>query len=251
MFKLKENSLPKLHIPHFECDKKLDKKLDNFDLSSLLNRYHCLAFIGAAGSGKTSIAISFLTSRDLFKGVFTKILLCMPLTSRHSLKDNPLESLPPEQLFDELTDESLARMQDIASNEVAENGQTLIIFDDVQHALKIDSIERELIRINSNRRHNRTCLWFCVQNYIKLPKSLRQGLTNIFFFSISKSDLGSLHKELVTIPQDQFDYVMEYFKTYKKNEENKHSFLFWDKETNRLFLNWDEIQFHNTIKLIE
>ena len=237
---------PKLIVPHFACDVKLDEKLDEFELTSLMNRLHCCAFIGRAGSGKTSIALSMLQSKSIFRKVFTKILVCMPATSIASLKKNPFKNLPPGQIFNELTLDSLQSMSDMAKKEAeekkpgGEKGRTLMIFDDVQAAMKVPAIERLLVHCNNNRRHRRTCIWICAQNYIKIPKSLRQGLTDMFLFSISKCDLASLHSELLEIPEATFEKIAAMFKKYRSEPHHAHSFLYWNA-SQRFFLDFDEV----------
>ena len=160
---------PNLKTPAFQCDAKIHAKLDDFELSALLNRSHCCAMVGRAGSGKTSIALSMLLSGQLFRKCFSKILVCMPATSRASLRKDPFKQLPPGQVCDGLDLPALQSMFDIARNEAKDDGRTLIILDDCQSAFKLTPIERLLVHMNNNRRHNRLCIWILCQNYVKMP----------------------------------------------------------------------------------
>lgn len=238
---LLHHEAPQLRIPSFAVDGKLAPKLDDYELSSLLNRSHCAAFVGRAGSGKTSMAVSMLQSKDLFKKVFTQILVCMPATSRASLKKNPFELLPPGQIFDELTLPNLETMFAMAQAEAKKEGSTLIIFDDCQSAMKLTAIERLLVHMNNNRRHQRMCLWICCQNLIKLPRSLRMGLTNLFLFSVSKADMGQIHEELLEISEPVWMRVCKLFKADKAKPGHERDFLFIDVRDQRFFLTWSEI----------
>eukprot|EP01041_Mallomonas_annulata_P011714 gene11714-24552_t len=58
---------------------------------------------GKAGSGKTSLLINSLVAKKanrVYRKVFDKIILVMPMNSRKSLKDNPLDDLPEDQTFE-------------------------------------------------------------------------------------------------------------------------------------------------------
>ena len=109
-------------------------------------------------------------------------------------------------------------------------------------ALKVPAIQRLMVHLNSNRRHRKTCLWFCVQNYEKLPKQLRMGLTNMFLFSISRNDLRWIHEELLEIPEAVWERVCLLFKQHKSHPGNEHSFLYWSAEPARFYLNYDELE---------
>jgi len=49
-----KNPIPKLKMPTFSVDTKLDKKLDDYELTKLMNKSNYSLFLGKAGSGKTS-----------------------------------------------------------------------------------------------------------------------------------------------------------------------------------------------------
>jgi putative ribosome biogenesis GTPase RsgA len=66
MLKLKNNKKPNLNIPSFSVDNKLKDKLDNIEIFKLMNKSHFALFLGKAGSGKSSLVISFLNSKDAF-----------------------------------------------------------------------------------------------------------------------------------------------------------------------------------------
>ena len=59
MLKLKTNKKPYLNISSFSVDNKLKDKLDNIELFKLMNKSHFALFLGKAGSGKSSLVISF------------------------------------------------------------------------------------------------------------------------------------------------------------------------------------------------
>ncbi len=67
MIKIKKNKIPILNRPCFLCDEKIHDKLDNVDIYKLMNKSHFGVFCGMPGSGKSSMAISFLNSHQDFK----------------------------------------------------------------------------------------------------------------------------------------------------------------------------------------
>ena len=57
---IKKNTAPELRMPAFLVDGELSSKLNDFELTKLLNKHNFTLFLGRAGSGKSSLAISFL-----------------------------------------------------------------------------------------------------------------------------------------------------------------------------------------------
>ena len=85
---IKQNKKPKLCMPSFNVDNELSSKLNEYEITKLMNKSNFTLFLGRAGSGKTSLMTSFLKSPQLFKKVYHTIFLFMPSNSRSSLKDN-------------------------------------------------------------------------------------------------------------------------------------------------------------------
>ena len=64
-----------------------------------MNKSHFALFLGKAGSGKSSLVISFLNSKEAFKKCFHNIFLFCPANSRSSIKDDIWEkNLEEEQI---------------------------------------------------------------------------------------------------------------------------------------------------------
>jgi KaiC/GvpD/RAD55 family RecA-like ATPase len=80
------------------------------------NKSFFMLICGKAGSGKTSLLINALTSKKenrIYRKVFDKILLVMPNNSRQSIKNNPFDDLPTDQLFTEMSDAVIEKIKDI------------------------------------------------------------------------------------------------------------------------------------------
>ena len=182
---LRKHTAPKLKLPSFQVDYKLSKYLDDDPLLKYINKSSAISFIGRAGSGKTSLMTGLLQTRRKFKKVFHKIYLFMPSYSRSSMSDCIFDCLPQDQIYNQLTLESLQEVYDKIEENTKEKLLSLIIFDDVQDGFKGDA-EKLLLRIINNRRHLRTTLFLVCQSYRKMPLDVRKALTNHFLFNLSK-----------------------------------------------------------------
>jgi DNA replication protein DnaC len=93
-------------VPQFLCDHELHKRVT----APLPNGHHFACITGPAGSGKTSMAVSMLTSKQCYKKVFHEVHCIMPAHSRASLKDDIFKGHP--RCYDELDYGTLAQIQD-------------------------------------------------------------------------------------------------------------------------------------------
>ena len=235
MLKLKTNKKPMLNIPSFNVDGKLKNNLDNIEIFKLMNKSHFSLFLGKAGSGKSSLVISFLNSKDAFKKCFHNIFLFCPSNSRSSIKDDFWENnLETEQIYDDLNIDNLIDAYSKIELDADNNFKSLIILDDVQKNLKGDC-EKLLLHIINNRRHNRICIWICCQNYKTIPLQVRYALTDLFIFEVGKGELENIYEELTEIDKNKFNIITN--NAYKVD----HSFLYLNCLSQRLFNNWDEI----------
>ena len=234
--KIYKNKKPKLKLPTFTVDGELSKKLNDYEITKLMNKSNVSLFLGKAGSGKTSLMTSFLKTPELFYRVYHNIYLFMPPNSRASLKDNFFDKrIPEEQIYDTLDYENLDEVFNIIQSNADENYLSLIIFDDVQKYLKDNAIQKLLLNIINNRRHLKTSLFFCCQNYISIPRMIRQGLTDIFVFKINKTEMENIFLEQFEQYKDDFTKIM------KLCYNEPHNFLYINTNSQRLFQNWDEI----------
>jgi len=235
MLKLKNNKKPYLNIPSFSVDNKLKDKLDNIEIFKLMNKSHFALFLGKAGSGKSSLVISFLSSKDAFKKCFHNIFLFCPANSRSSMKDDFWENnLEEEQIYDDLTIDNLIDAYSKIEQDSLLGFKSLIILDDVQKNLKGDC-EKFLLHIINNRRHNRICIWICCQNYKTIPLQVRLTLTDLFIFKVGKQEIENIYEELTEIDKNKFNIITN--NAYK----NLGDFLYLNCLSQRLFNYWDEI----------
>lgn len=234
--KVKKNNAPNLKLPKFSVDGELHSKLNDYDITKLMNKSNFTLFLGRAGSGKSSLLISFMKTPELFKKVYSKIFLFMPAGSRSSINDSFFEKyLSSDQIFDELNYENLQKVYDIAQEIAEDNGQTLIIFDDVQKAFRDTQIAKLFLSMVNNRRHGRLSLWLAMQNYKSLVPQIRMGLTDIFVFKINKTEMQTIFEEHIEQHKENFIELLKY--VFK----NPHDFMYLNTGSQRIFSNWDEI----------
>ena len=236
MIKIINNKEPKLKRPHFLVDGELDERLNDFEITKLMNKSNFTLFLGKAGSGKTSMIISLLNTPTLFKKVYHTIYLFMGKNSRDSIKGGFFDKqIPPEQIFDELTIESLDEVYERIKEDADEGYKSLIILDDVQKQLKDKDVEKQLLHMVNNRRHLKLSIWCANQNYINLPRAVRMGLTDMFVWHVNKKEMENIFIEQVEQHKDRFNDVLNLlFKT-------QHAFFYINTNSQRIFNNWNEI----------
>ena len=234
---IKKNDSPKLKRPEFSVDCELHPKLNNFEITSLMNKSNFTIFLGKPGSGKSTLSISMLNTPALFRKCYHTIILFCPTGSRNSIKGDFWDYLPEEQIYDEVNPENLQEAYEVAQ-ENSENGyQALIIFDDVQKYFKEAENEKLLLHFCNNRRHSRLSLWFACQNFMQISRKIRMGITDAFIFKVSKTEMENIFTELIEDNKDKFTEIL------KLCYQEPHSFMYINTSSQRIFSNWDEIIF--------
>lgn len=228
---------PKLKFPEFKVDEPLSKHLDD-PLLSNMNKSFCCSLLGSAGSGKTSLMVSFIQTPKYFKKVFHKIYIFMPNSSRNSMKNNVFNILPDDQLFEGVSYEILSEVYDKLLESTDNNHKSLLVFDDVQSYLKTKEVELNLLHIIANRRHLRCSIFIVAQNYNKIPKNIRQSFTDLFLFNVGKEEYVNIFKENINLSKDDFSIVLKEYRKIKKNESNSFIYIH-DKD--KIFINWNEL----------
>lgn len=233
---IKKNNCPNLSKVNFACDKELSSKLNQYEMvRDHLNKYNTTLLIGTQGSGKTSLLINFV--KKLYKKVFDRVYVFMPATSRQSLNPNIFDVLPEEQLFEELNEETITKVYEEVK-ELSEDGKkTLIIYDDVQRALKNKFVLNSLKNIIANQRHLHVVNLILVQNFFALHKSLREIVNNVVLFKLGKSQTEKVFNEIIEIHRDKFDKIRDMV------YDEKYNWLFVNVASQRIYKKFDEIVF--------
>lgn len=236
MIRIEHHDAPALKRPAFTVDGELNHKMNQYPLLANLNRNFCASFLGKAGSGKTSLLCSFMQSKNVFKRVFSKIIVFCPQYSRASMKKCIWDCLPPGQVFDDLTPDNISKaMGMVEANR--ELGQTLIVFDDVQMAYKNVHVQPFLLRMQSNRRHLHLSMAIIAQSYRKIDRQFRSGFSDVFAFRLSKGDYADMFEELVTVPKHAWENIVQ---SYRRNDL-EHNFIYISVTMQKYFIGYDEV----------
>jgi len=177
---------------------------------------------------------------------FDKVYVVSP--SLKTAKDNPFESLPPEQIENELTVDFLDRFV----NEVSESGEkVLLLLDDVVNDIrKNKGVDKTLAKILYNRRHitadggdeaNGVTCWLTTQSYNRIPLMIRKVANGIVAFKLKNvKEIMSIFDEFVIgLTKEQFLDILKYV------FQNPYDFLFMNFDNP-----WDEVYHRNFNQLV-
>lgn len=237
LIKIKAHRQVELKVPQFKVDSILSTKLTEQPLLKHMNTHFACALIGAAGSGKTTLAMGLIATPNLYKRVFHKIYIFMPENSMSSIKNNVFMELPQDQIYNELTVDKLIECFEKVEANAKEEINSLVVFDDVQQFLK-GPAESLLLHMINNRRHNRLSVMILAQSYIKIPRMARQAFTDLFLFRLSKGDYDRIFDELVHLDRTTWSLLQMEF--LKEQKEAPNSFLYMSSKSQKYFINWNE-----------
>jgi len=219
---------PNMKLAQFNCDGGLHEKLNKYPFTQLFNRHQSTLILGKAGQGKTSLILSLFSSNRLLKKVYDCVILFQPYSSRDSIKEGDaiFDVLPEEQLFPELTEETLEEAVDIIDECAGEGLNSVIILDDVSASLKDKGVEKELKRLNWNKRHRKLSFFFLSQSYYAVVKDVRKMFNYIIVFKVAPMELKVIIEENL---QGNYD----------KKIINELAKMVFDKKFNYLLINCD------------
>jgi hypothetical protein len=231
---IKINDKPHLPKCEFLCDKPIHEKLNDYELTRFMNCHSTNLFCGKSASGKTSLLYSFFKSKKLLKKCYSTIYVFQPSRSRQSMSDKLFDTLPADQLYEELDYESLNEvMTKCKASDPSENNA--ILFDDMGAYLKDTEILKLLKELIMNRRHLHVSCFFLSQTYKSVPKEIRKLFSNIFLFRVSKHELEDVFSELIEQRKDDVLAIS------KLVFDKPFQYLFINTDTQRLFKGFDEI----------
>lgn len=223
----------------FSCD-DIDETIPK-PLPQSLNFHWIIA--GKPGSGKTCLILNLICKRGkMMNKKFERIFLFSPSLS--TMKDNPFEELPPEQVFSELSVEVLEQVLE----DIKDTGEkVLFLIDDCVNDLnKSSALQRLMCKILMNRRHlcgegGSVSVILTTQVYNKIQAPIRKTASHIsIYHTKNKRELETIFDELITIPKNDFFEILNF--TFK----NKHDFLYLDvnkDHKNMYHRNFNKLEF--------
>lgn len=235
MIQIKKNKSLKLDIPNFICDDGINPNLNNYPMLSHFNKYCFTGVIGKPGSGKTSLIMSWLTSKKVFRKVFHHVLVVMPSSSINSMKKSPFKDHPEDKMYNELNFDTLSTIKQRLEETSEKKQNTLLIMDDIGASLKNNSIKNLMREIIYNRRHLKVSIIVLLQSYLSLEKEIRKLFNNVIMFKPSKVEFENLFDELFETNKDVALDIMNI--AYEK----PHDYIVLNVDTQKIYKGYDEI----------
>jgi len=192
-------------------------------LPQVLNFF--MVIVGRPGSGKTNLLLNLTAKHGrAFNKKFDKVFLWSP--SLGTVNNDPFETLPDEQKFDDLTAENLQGVLD----EIDSSGdRCLFIWDDIISNFKNNGpLEKLCHKVLMNRRHlagsgGSVSVILTSQVFNKTPAVLRKVATHLILFSTkNKKELITIFDELILVPKAEFYAILSHC------FQRKYDFLYID-----------------------
>jgi DNA replication protein DnaC len=209
MITIKELKKPKLGNVKMSCDKVIHKKLTEFPMTNdAWSTNNFTVIVGRMGQGKTSLLTNLV--KNVFNKCFENIYLVMPESSRTSIENDIFtKHLPPDQLYDTLTEDGLTEIYERLQETTKEKENSMLIIDDFQAQLKDKDIIKVLQKIITKMRHLRVTIFLLQQNFQALQKPLRELVSNLVIFNVGKSQLSKLFQEIVQMDKDKYEKLIK------------------------------------------
>ena len=201
----------------------------------------CISIVGPAGSGKTSVMLSMIKSKDGYRKRFHKIICVIPSSSLNSLKANPLEDLPDNQKFEELTEDNLDDIIGMIEENREEDLLTLLLMDDVSQSLQDPHLLKKMMRLYLNRRHLKLSIMSIGHSLTgkgALPYTIRKNCSHLILFKPSSS-LDILNTDFLNMKKEKFKELMDYV------YQDPHDHLMIELSMNKLYRNFNPLSIKN------
>lgn len=227
-----------IRLPKIACDGIIDKCIP----PPLPNTSFFMAVIGAPGSGKSSTAVSLLTSKGLarcYRKAFNHVYVICPAHSLHSYANDPFKNHARDKIFHDLTEQSLGAIEARLEESSLEDETSLIFIDDCAIQLKDKAVQRSLNRAIANRRHLRTSIIIISQSFRYMPLSTRRLLSHLIFFkAANRKERDLVHEEMLShISEKAFDEI------YKFAFQERHDHLMVSVNDGKLYRNFNSLEF--------
>jgi len=217
--------------PKFKCDTALKDVPEPLPQNVSFN----MVLVGKPGSGKSSLATNIITNP--LRKKYHSIFIVIPKNSMNSYACNPFQSINEDQIFHDLTIDTLLEIHGRVSANSEENLNSLLYIDDQAANLKKSNIQQTFKELLYNRRHLRLGIINSVQRLTTIPKALRAVTQLLIIFKpANKAEGNILFDEMVNLERAEFVKLMNY--TFR----DKHDHLLIVLHQDKYYRNFNKIE---------
>lgn len=239
---IEDNKLSKLFKAH-------DKDVVDKEAPLLKNTKAVqMMIIGPKRSGKTSLILSLLSHKSLYKNYFHNIFLISPSSSDGKMKQLINEIDKDGKYYKDLTESNIQTIISYIKGEQQKIKQTekktgkkhppiynLLILDDVVADLPRSFKKNIITSLFLNARHINLSTMIVSQVYKGIPSQIRKQTDIIYTFPVIESEIEAMNTDF-KVPKEIFDLAFK--------EEDDHPFLTINvvsKNKPRYFRKFDKI----------
>lgn len=211
-------------------NKDLVKKNPLYDLNIIPNHPSRTLFSGASGSGKTSLLMNLLVEKMFYHNYFDMIFIFSPsyhnddlyrlFESFYEKKDEKKAKKikTTYQIFHGIDEEVIQEVLDRQTAIITEKGihkspRVLFLFDDCIAEKNMKS--RALLTLMTRSRHYNASVWITTQSLMKIDRSYRMQISNLFIFKPTPSEIEKIVDEFRNMHIHP-DTLREYISTSTK-----------------------------------
>ena len=217
--------------PKFKCDTALKDVPEPLPQNVSFN----MVLVGKPGSGKSSLATNIITNP--LRKKYHSIFIVIPKNSMNSYACNPFQSIDEEQIFNDLTIDTLIEIYGRVSANAEEGLNSLLYIDDQAANLKKSNIQQTFKELLYNRRHLRLGIINSVQRLTTIPKAIRSvSQLLIIFKPCNKAEGNILFDEMINLEKKEFIKLMNY--TFK----DKHDHMLIVLHEDKYYRNFNKIE---------
>jgi len=230
-FTIKENKDLNIDKVPMTCD-NLDKDDLRLEKLGLPIKNSAVYMVGPPRSGKSNLIYQLLHKKQFYKKYFDEIHIFSP--SLHTFQKRFL-------ILDECTHNEFNedKIEEIL-NGFDYTEKNLLLFDDMISQINKAGKSSLLRKIFFNRRHKGATIWLTSQRYNLLDLSLRNNISHLLLFKISKAELELIHDEKITsLSKDEWISLCNFV------FDSPHNFLYIDLLYNTFYKNFNLITLNN------
>ena len=155
----------------------------------LMRQSACYYCVGSCGSGKSFLVESLFKSKTQFYRVFDSINLVCPRSSRSGYKQSYAKLLNPMKVHEELNMKTLELIKDDIMKTNTEGDEknnqprfSALVIDDCASDLRNKQVQKTLLKMVQNHRHQHLSIFIISQNFQMLHKSIRDVMSVLIQF---------------------------------------------------------------------